>query len=246
MERKRTILSVGILVASLALVGIGCQGDKSQTDETENKGATGPGIEVSSNSGRTNAGVGGGPLTLGDEVQEKDTESASDDEVGDGAEANDTEQGADAAQTGATETGDEEGAEDEAESSIKENGLVEPGAETEETSTETTTEETVSSAGTYTEYSPDKLDNLSGRTLIFFHAGWCPTCQALEKDILANLSEIPSDVTILKADFDTELELRKEYGVNIQSTVVQIDENGNTVTEVYAPTRLSTLLSKLK
>lgn len=102
-------------------------------------------------------------------------------------------------------------------------------------------------AGTYTDYSPNKVSAAAdGPTVIFFHAAWCPTCRALENDIEANLSNIPPGVTILKADFDSETELKKKYGVVRQHTLVQIDANGNLIKTLTGPSnRLEQVVDQL-
>jgi thioredoxin 1 len=87
--------------------------------------------------------------------------------------------------------------------------------------------------GSYINYSADALaaaEKSGGRTVLFFHANWCPMCQADDKDIRANLDKIPSGVTILITDYDTETQLKQKYGVTYQNTYVQIDKNGNPVT----------------
>jgi thioredoxin 1 len=63
----------------------------------------------------------------------------------------------------------------------------------------------------------------SSKRVYFFHASWCPTCKSIDGEITADPSRIPQDVVIIKADFDTETELRKKYAVNSQYTFVQID-----------------------
>ena len=84
----------------------------------------------------------------------------------------------------------------------------------------------------YTAYSPEALaaattDNQ--KAVIFFHASWCPTCKAASEDFQANIDQIPSDVTILKADYDTETGLKKKYGVVMQDTFVQVDNEGKAI-----------------
>lgn len=80
-------------------------------------------------------------------------------------------------------------------------------------------------AGTYIDYSEENYANAEGRRWLFFHAGWCPQCRALEKDIQE--SGVPDGVTILKVDYDNETELKKKYGVTLQTTIVEVDEQGN-------------------
>ncbi len=85
-------------------------------------------------------------------------------------------------------------------------------------------------SGIYTEYSEELLANAeSGTVLLFFHAGWCPSCRALDKDISRNLDNLPEDMTILKLNYDTETELKKKYGVTRQHTLVQVDADGNMI-----------------
>ena len=64
-------------------------------------------------------------------------------------------------------------------------------------------------------------------TVLFFHASWCPSCVAANKGISAGT--VPEGLTILKADFDSETELRKQYWVTGQHTFVQVDANGNEI-----------------
>ncbi len=82
----------------------------------------------------------------------------------------------------------------------------------------------------YAEYSPEKLANITtDKTILFFKASWCPTCRVLDQDIQENLDKIPDDVTILAADYDKEKELKKEYKVATQHTLVVLDSNGQEV-----------------
>jgi thioredoxin 1 len=73
-------------------------------------------------------------------------------------------------------------------------------------------------------YSAAALDRMlaAGQPVVVdFHADWCPTCRAqapIVKDLLAT-PEL-KNVTVLIADFDTELALRKSLKVTNQSTLV--------------------------
>jgi len=71
---------------------------------------------------------------------------------------------------------------------------------------------------------------------IFFHAGWCPACIELEKQINENIGSLPQGTVILKADYDTENKLRQEYGITTQATVVVIDKSGNAMPTLFGPT----------
>lgn len=79
--------------------------------------------------------------------------------------------------------------------------------------------------GKYIEYSGSSLTDK--QNVIFFAASWCPTCRGLDQSINSELSLIPSDLTILKANYDSENELKRKYGVTYQHTLVQVDQEGN-------------------
>jgi thiol-disulfide isomerase/thioredoxin len=93
----------------------------------------------------------------------------------------------------------------------------------------TDTEEGMS-AGIYTAYDSSLLANAEeGDVVLFFKASWCPTCNALDANIQANLDEIPSSLSILTLDYDTENELKDKYDIRTQHTLVQVDEFGNEI-----------------
>jgi len=131
----------------------------------------------------------------------------------------------------------------EAESSLiqEENiGTVEP---TEKTS-ESEASETMS--GSFETYSAEIVAEAEGDIIIFFHATWCPSCRALINDIESNMSAIPAGTTILKADYDTETELKKKYGVTTQHTLVQIDKDGTLIKKWSGGSKLANLLSEIQ
>lgn len=89
----------------------------------------------------------------------------------------------------------------------------------------------------YLDYSESEYLALKGKEpfVLFFHANWCPICRRMEKDISADLENYPKGTKFLKADFDTETELKKEYGIKIQSTVVVLDESGEAIYTAQDP-----------
>ncbi|MCB9805784.1 thioredoxin family protein [Candidatus Nomurabacteria bacterium] len=100
-------------------------------------------------------------------------------------------------------------------------------------------------SGIYGLYSPEKVTNAEGKVVLFFHATWCPTCKALNNAIESHISEIPSDVTILKVDYDSNIALRQKYGVTVQHTLVQVDNNGEMIAKWTGSPSLSDLVSKI-
>jgi len=91
---------------------------------------------------------------------------------------------------------------------------------------------TVPAAGAYVDYSQQAFDNTQGRRWLFFHAGWCPQCRALEADIQE--VGVPDGVTIFKVNYDTAGDLKKKYGVTLQTTIVEVDADGNEVQKFVA------------
>lgn len=90
--------------------------------------------------------------------------------------------------------------------------------------------------GHYEEYTPEKLETLMGseKFALFFHANWCPTCRALEKNLKENLNKLNSR-TVLEVDYDTEVELKKQYGITVQSMVVFVNTDGSVFQTVLNP-----------
>ncbi len=86
--------------------------------------------------------------------------------------------------------------------------------------------------GKYVDYSQNVIATTAGTKLLFFHAPWCPQCRALEADIKSK--DIPTGVTIIKVDYDSNQQLRKKYGVTIQTTVVRVNDNGELIAKYVA------------
>ena len=92
------------------------------------------------------------------------------------------------------------------------------------------------SPGQYLDYQgSDQLSQLAGQDRwLNFHASWCPQCRRLDQDINANPDQIPSGVVILKVDFDDNGDLKRQYGVTQQTTIVRIDADGREVSRYVA------------
>jgi thiol-disulfide isomerase/thioredoxin len=87
--------------------------------------------------------------------------------------------------------------------------------------------------GSYVDYSPTAIADAEGRVFLFFHATWCPQCVSLDSDITSE--GVPSGLTIIKVDYDSHQDLREDYGVTLQTTVVEVDSLGNKVQENFVP-----------
>jgi thiol-disulfide isomerase/thioredoxin len=124
------------------------------------------------------------------------------------------------------------------ESHLMEDGTVMEGKEMVENSIMT------KEAGHYEDYTPEEVSEhaKTGKVVLFFKASWCPTCRAVDKDIMANLGKIPGDVSVLKVDYDNSTELKKKYGVTYQHTFVQVDKDGNMIKKWSSSPTLKDLL----
>jgi thioredoxin 1 len=88
---------------------------------------------------------------------------------------------------------------------------------------------TASQPGSYLtllDYQASQSKYVEDDVVLFFNANWCATCKVARDNIESNLDSIPSNLVIVVVDFDSETDLRKKYGVTIQHTFVQIDQNG--------------------
>lgn len=94
----------------------------------------------------------------------------------------------------------------------------------------------------YVPYSDKGVAAASGIRILFFHASWCPQCRALEEDIQQR--GVPDGITIFKVDYDNAQDLRKKYGVTLQTTVVKVDETGKLISK-FTPYQKPTLQNAL-
>ena len=104
-----------------------------------------------------------------------------------------------------------------------------------------TTPEVLTTWGNYVNYA-DRFVGVADHTVIFFHADWCGTCHKVEQEILSG--DIPDDINILVANYDTEQELKKKYGVTIQTTFVSVDAEWNLI-EKWMKWDLATIIKKV-
>lgn len=82
----------------------------------------------------------------------------------------------------------------------------------------------------YVTYSPPSFEEVKDKKRVyFFHATWCETCFAANKEFTEKRDLIPEDVVLFKTDYDSEKELKKQYGITYQHTFVYVDSDGNQV-----------------
>ncbi len=63
-------------------------------------------------------------------------------------------------------------------------------------------------------------------TIVYFHAEWCPTCQATMVQFQARWPEVQPGIMLVLADYDKESELKALFGVTYQNTYVQVGPEG--------------------
>lgn len=81
--------------------------------------------------------------------------------------------------------------------------------------------------GAYIEYAAYQADPSAysgGSVVLFFHAPWCPDCKRTHESLTSD--GVPSGLTVVKVDYDTQTDLRKKYEVTHQHTFVAIDSGG--------------------
>lgn len=101
--------------------------------------------------------------------------------------------------------------------------------------------------GQYVDYSASKLAMAAkGPVVLFFYATWCPSCKTTDADVMSHLKDIPANFTILKVDYDSNPELKKQYGVTYQHTFVQVDANGKMVKKWSGSPSLADIVAHTK
>lgn len=108
------------------------------------------------------------------------------------------------------------------------------------------TPKAIAEGGVYLPYTTTAVAQAQGQVVLFFHANWCPTCIAINKDIETNNTNIPKDVTILKINYDDAKELKTLYGVTEQHTFVQVDNTGKLLKKWRGGATLTDVVSQVQ
>ncbi len=82
--------------------------------------------------------------------------------------------------------------------------------------------------------------------VINFRASWCPRCKATSEEIIAHMSDIPSNVIVLEADYDGTKDLQDLYWVTMQTTFVFFDTAWNVSKKVEKLSWIDELLKELE
>lgn len=76
----------------------------------------------------------------------------------------------------------------------------------------------------YKTYSADKAKFADSKVVLFFTAPWCPSCQETNKNLDADGA--PDGLTVVRVDYDSETDLKQQYGITVQHSFVQVDKAG--------------------
>ena len=79
------------------------------------------------------------------------------------------------------------------------------------------TPSTTAVAGAYLDlaaYEKQMSDRSGTRVVYFFHAPWCPDCRATDASLKSE--GVPQGLTVVKVDFDSMTDLRRQFGVTQQ------------------------------
>lgn len=77
---------------------------------------------------------------------------------------------------------------------------------------------------TWSDYEADPDAYAETDVVLFFHADWCHSCRGTEESIDAD--GVPDGLTVVKVDYDNSPDLRQQYGITVQHTFVQVDQDG--------------------
>lgn len=95
----------------------------------------------------------------------------------------------------------------------------------------------------YADYTADPGAFAAGDVVLFFNATWCPTCQEAVKNLES--ADFPEGLTVVSVDYDSNLDLRKKYGVTTQHTFVQVDPDGEQVKKFTGSTTIPQIQGEL-
>jgi len=79
------------------------------------------------------------------------------------------------------------------------------------------------------DYLADRQKYANKTVVLFFNATWCSECEKTRRDLAANKGKFPAGLTIVDIDYDTNVDLRRQYGVTVQHTFVKVNAAGDEV-----------------
>ncbi|MCP4523310.1 MAG: thioredoxin family protein [Candidatus Gracilibacteria bacterium] len=99
-------------------------------------------------------------------------------------------------------------------------------------------------AGKFVPFTSEAVAATTGTKVLFFHASWCGSCNSAAKSFSSESA--PDELSIFDVDYDSNIDLRKQYGVTTQHTFVQIDENGEMLKRWFGSRSYEDILNELQ
>lgn len=97
-------------------------------------------------------------------------------------------------------------------------------------STQPVQENSTQLASNYFTYSDEKLQELLNngkQVVLYFHAPWCTSCSSFDDELKKIENALPEKTAVLQINYDTNRQLRQQYQVVYQHTLVLLDNQGN-------------------
>lgn len=98
----------------------------------------------------------------------------------------------------------------------------------------------------YLPYTSTAVAQAQWQVVLFFHANWSPASLWIDKDITANIANLPKDITILMVNYDDAKELKELYGVSEQPSFVQVDNSGKLIKKWRGGTTLTEIIGQVQ
>ncbi|MCP4522983.1 MAG: thioredoxin family protein [Candidatus Gracilibacteria bacterium] len=102
----------------------------------------------------------------------------------------------------------------------------------------------VKEAGKFVPFTTEAVAATTGTKVLFFHASWCGSCNSAANEFTSESA--PDELSIFDVDYDSNIDLRKQYGVTTQHTFVQIDENGKMLKRWFGSRNYGDILNELQ
>lgn len=96
---------------------------------------------------------------------------------------------------------------------------------------------------TYADYLGNPESYQGTDVVLFFHAAWCSTCHAAEESIES--TGVSDSLTIVKVDYDSSQDLKQQYGVTLQHTFIQIDDDGKQKAKFVGQSTVDDIVAQL-